>query len=133
MSGVTVVSEPGEDEGSAGAVADVAFAAGEATAHVEQLSEDVAEATATAETAVAVADQAATVAAEAVTAADLLLSQNAAILEGIEQIKSGMLIMSEGITEFLEELRKEPEPEPEPPKRDTAPKRKSGAHKFLYG
>jgi len=133
MSGVTVVSDSGEDEGSTGAVVDVAFVAGEAVAHVEQLSEDVAEATATAETAIAVADQAASVSVEAVTMADVLRSQNVAILENTEQIKSGMLILSEAITEFLEELRKEPEPEPEPPKRDTAPKRKSGAHKFLYG
>lgn len=125
----TVVIQ-GEPEAPTDGVAEVAFAAGEATAHVEQLSEDVAEASAVAEGAAAVAEGAAEVATEAVSQAETIIAQNQQIIDQNNAIMAGLQLIAEAI----DNQEREPEPEPpKPPKKDTAPRRKSNAHKLLYG
>jgi hypothetical protein len=125
---MTVVVEQPEPAATPDGVAEVALAAGAATAEVGQLAEDVAEVTAVAEVAETIATDAAFAASNAMGRADEILAQTAVLIEQNAAIMAGLQLIADELS------KPEPEPEPEQePKKRTAPKRKSNAHKFLYG
>lgn len=111
----------------------VAFAAGETAAHVETVAAEVAKVEAVAEEAAIVAEVAAATSSEVQSVLMVIVDALARIEAKQEALERGMLLlpgMFDSVVEKLEEQNLPPAPEP---KRDSAPKRKSDAHRFLYG
>lgn len=129
---MTVIVEQPEPE-ETGTDAVVALAAGAAVAEVGALAEEVAEVTSEAEVDRVLAEQTRTELTGLGAMLVQVLERQDATITGLDAVRNGLTALAGMFDEVVAQIKESQLPPPEPKTKDTAPRRKSDAHRFLYG